>query len=145
MGNISVENLAILILHEYIHMASTDYTRQIIGFESEILPKTYNEALTHWLALKLFYGDDKLENAVNNNIIYPNSVRQIDRLIRETSEKEIFNHFFEADINKNSSQMSKKTRMKWVDVILKLSSSEEEKITNSGLQKIQDKINSITR
>ena len=44
--NISDEQLEILILHEYLHMASTDLEKQVIGFESEAMPITYNEALT---------------------------------------------------------------------------------------------------
>lgn len=134
--DIPLEILEILILHEYIHMSSTDLAKQIIGFESPSLPIAYNESLTQWLTLKLYYGD-KLEDALNTNFIYPESVRQVDKLIKELGEEVIYNHFFDADIQKNISELPQDKKDFWINTILNLSSSYEEQVSKENLEELQ--------
>lgn len=139
---VPIEALQLLIVHEYIHMASTNVKDQIIGFESKDLPITYNEALTQWLALKLCYGD-KLEEAIQTNFVYPESVKKVNELIKAVGEEIIFNHFFESDIKSNINEMPIDKKSLWIDKILELSTSREEKLSASGLQELQDKVDAV--
>ena len=88
--DVPIEALQLLIVHEYIHMASTDVEKQVIGFESKDLPITYNEALSQWLALKICYGD-KMEELLQVNFVYPESVKKVHELIKDVGEEVIFN------------------------------------------------------
>ena len=138
--NISDEQLEILILHEYIHMASTDIENQVVGFESNVMPVTYNEALTQWLTLKLYYGEEDMDKAIQNNILYPESVKMVDGLIKTIGEEEMFNGFFEADIKKNTTELPKEKKDIWLDTVLQLGSSEEERVSKNGLKQLEQKI-----
>ena len=141
--NISDEQLELLILHELIHMASTNLENQTIGFESEVLPITYNEGLTQWLTLKLYYGKEKLKEAISKNIIYPETVKKIDSVIEKYGENTIFNGFFESDINKNIDNMPGTIRNKLLYEILTFVNSNEEKISKASIIKLNDKINNF--
>ena len=138
--SISDEQLEILILHEYIHMASTDLKKQIIGFESEIIPITYNEAITQWLTLKLYYGDENLNKAIEKNIIYPESVKLIDSFIKDVNEENVLNGFFEANIKKNTTQFPKENKNKLFDIIIRLGNSQEEQISQKRLDNLNKKL-----
>ncbi len=138
--DISDEQLEILILHEYIHMASTDIENQVVGFESNVMPVTYNEALTQWLTLKLYYGEEDMDKAIQNNILYPESVKMVDGLIKTIGEEEMFNGFFEADIKKNTTELPKEKKDIWLDTVLQLGSSEEERVSKNGLKQLEQKI-----
>lgn len=138
--DISDEQLEVLILHEHIHMASTDLENQKIGFESEAMPVTYNEALTQWLTLKLYYGEENMDKAIQNNILYPESVKRVDELIKKIGEEDIFRGFFEADIKKNTTEFPKENKSIWLDTVLQLGSSEEEKVSQMGLDQLEQKI-----
>lgn len=142
--NISDEQLELLILHEYLHMASTDTEKQIVGFESDAMPVTYNEALTQWLTLKLYYGQDNMEKAIQNNIIYTESVKRVDSIIANVGEENVFNRFFEADIRKNISELPKECKGEWLDEVLNLGNSEEEKLSKASLAKLEEKIMAIS-
>lgn len=138
--DVPIEALQLLIVHEYIHMASADVEKGVIGFESKYLPITYNEALTQWLALKICYGD-KIDKLLQVNFIYPESVKKVHELIKDVGEGVIFNHFFEADIKKNVSEIPKDKKDKWKNTILELSLSYEEKMSKSSMDILHDKIN----
>lgn len=138
--DISDEQLEILILHEYIHMASTDIENQVVGFESNVMPVTYNEALTQWLTLKLYYGEEDMDKAIQNNILYPESVKMVDGLIKTIGEEEMFNGFFEANIKKNTTELPKEKKDIWLDTVLQLGSSEEERVSKNGLKQLEQKI-----
>ena len=138
--DVPIEALQLLIVHEYIHMASTDVEKGTIGFESKDLPITYNEALTQWLALKLCYGD-KIEELLPVNFVYPESVKRVHELIKDVGEEVIFNHFFEANTKKNVSEIPKDKKDKWINTILELSTSYEEKLSKSSMDILHEKIN----
>ena len=141
---ISDELLELLILHEYLHMASTNQEKQIVGFESEAMPVTYNEALTQWLTLKLYYGQENMQEAIRNNIIYPESVKRVDSIIANVGEENVFNRFFEADIKKNISELPRGCRNEWLNQILFLGDSEEEKNAKLSLERLEQNITSIS-
>lgn len=138
--DVPIEALQLLIVHEYIHMASTDVEKQVIGFESKDLPITYNEALSQWLALKICYGD-KMEELLQVNFVYPESVKKVHELIKDVGEEVIFNHFFEADIEKNLKEMPKDKKKKWIDTMLDLSCSYEESLSRTSLDILHSKVN----
>lgn len=143
--NISDEQLEILILHEYLHMASTDLEKQVIGFESEAMPITYNEALTQWLTLKLYYGQKNIKEAILKNKIYSESVIRIDSLIEKIGEENIYTGFFEADIKKNLKQIPKEFKSILLDEILSFGNSNEEKIAKISMEKLEERIISIKK
>ena len=139
-NNISDEILEMLIIHEYIHMASTNLEKQIIGFSSPSLPITYNEALTQWLTLKIYYKD-KLEEALEKNFLYPESVKCIHKLIKEIGEEIVFNHFFETDVMKNINEIPHDKKDAWINLILDLSCSEEELLSKDSMNELEQSIN----
>ena len=138
--NISDEQLEILLLHEYLHMASTDLEKQVIGFESFAMPMSYNEALTQWLTLKLYYGENFIKENLQNNQIYSESVIRIDSLIEKIGEENVFYGFFEANIDKNLKNMPKEFKSIWLDEILYLGSSNEEKIAKISMEQLENRI-----
>ena len=142
--NISDEQLEILILHECVHMASTDLEKQVIGFESEAMPITYNEALTQWLTLKLYYGKKNIKEAIQKNELYSESVIRINSLIEKNGEAIIYNGFFEADIQKNLKQFPKETKPDLIDEILFFGNSNEEKNAKISMKKLEKNIFSIS-
>lgn len=143
--SISDEQLEIIILHECLHMASTDLEKQIIGLESEAMPITYNEALTQWLTLKLYYGQENIEEAIQKNRIYHDSVLTIHSLIKKIGEEHIYSGFFEADIKRNSKDIPKEYRSEWIDTILDLENSSEEAHSKVSIEKFDKNVTNILK
>ena len=127
-------------MHEYLHMASANLEKQTVGFESDALPVTYNEALTQWLTLKLYYGQENMKEAIQNNVIYSESVTKIDAMIAKIGEEYVFNGFFEANIGKNTNELPKKYKGDWIDTIISLVKSNEEKTANLSLERLENNI-----
>ena len=108
------------------------------------MPITYNEALTQWLTLKLYYGKKNMEEAIQKNELYPESVRRINSLIERVGEENIYNGFFEADIKKNLNQMPKEFKSELLDEILRFANSNEEKLSKLSIQKLEQNTTSIS-
>lgn len=116
--NISAELLEQIILHECIHMASTNLREQIIGFENELTPLLYNEACTQWLTLKLLANGTNFDDLLKDNLIYTDSVNLLNQMINEIGENVVFNHFFDADIKANLIEMPEVEKSKWLDEVI---------------------------
>ena len=121
------EELIVTLLHEHIHMASTDLERHVVGFNNEALPFTYNEAATQYLALKLYYNN--MDIAFKNNKMYNESVIKFYNVLNEIGECTIYNGFFEADSKKNATEMTPNQKQKWLDYILSSFNTNEEVCT----------------
>ena len=139
LENISEEKLVETLLHEFIHFLSANLETTIVGFDDKTLPITYNEALTQWLTLKSLY--ENMQQALETNIIYPESVIKINNLINNIGEHTIFNGYFENDIKKSLSQMSKDSKALWLNSIMELFNSKEEKISIERLNELENKVN----
>ena len=101
----------------------------------------YNEACTQWLTLKLFYDNDDFEQGLVSNFIYPESVRELNILISNgINEDVIFSGFFEANINVSTMLMNNEQKSKWVDFVLKMSTSLEERVASFEMEQLQQKI-----
>ena len=131
MGIIDEDFMCVQLIHELIHMASTNRKKNLTGFSHEAVPITYNEGCTQYLALKLFYGD-KLEDAIKNNPFYHDSVLTIKESIDTLGEEVIFNGFFNADLRKSVDSFSPKVLDKWIDYVMILDNSLEEKISKEN-------------
>ena len=139
LENITEEKLVEILLHEFIHYLSANLETKIVGFDDKTLPTTYNEALTQWLTLKSLY--ENMQQALETNIIYPESVIKIDNLINNIGEYTIFNGYFENDIKKSVSQMNKDSKALWLNSIMELFNSKEEKISIERLNELENKVN----
>lgn len=139
LENITEKKLVEILLHEFIHYLSANLETKIVGFDDKTLPITYNEALTQWLTLKSLY--ENMQQALETNIIYPESVIKIDNLINNIGEYTIFNGYFENDIKKSLSQMSKDSKALWLNSIMELFNSKEEKISIERLNELENKVN----
>ena len=139
LENITEEKLVEILLHEFIHYLSANLETKIVGFDDKTLPITYNEALTQWLTLKSLY--ENMQQALETNIIYPESVIKIDNLINNIGEHTIFNGYFENDIKKSLSQMNKDSKALWLNSIMELFNSKEEKISIERLNELENKVN----
>lgn len=139
LENITEEKLVEILLHEFIHYLSANLETRIVGFDDKTLPITYNEALTQWLTLKSLY--ENMQQALETNIIYPESVIKIDNIINNIGEHTIFNGYFENDIKKSLSQMSKDSKALWLNSIMELFNSKEEKISIERLNELENKVN----
>lgn len=135
---VSDDFLVMFMIHELIHMASTDLKRMASGFQGSGLPASYNEALTQWLTLKIFLGDEHINESVERNTIYPESVNRAHEMVSELGEEVVFNGFFKADIKANVKALDENQKSKWLDNIVKFHSSNEEKT-------IQESIGAIYR
>lgn len=133
--SITVDMLVLIILHEYLHMASFDNKTKVIGYENEALPVTFNEACTQFLALKLVkdYGI-KIEN-----FMYVDSVDLLCKLILDIGEEVLFSDFFKADVKSMMVKLSSKRKL-FIDYMLKFSNLLEEKYSLEGI----DNFNNIT-
>lgn len=140
-NDINVEQLALLLLHELVHMMSTNRELNKMGYNDASLPLTYNEACTQWITLKLFYDNNNFEQGLANNFIYPESVKALDKAINNGLNEEIlFSGFFEANIHTSISLMNSEQKSKWLDLFLEMSTSLEEKISSSDMEQLQQKI-----
>lgn len=139
LENITEEKLVEILLHEFIHYLSANLETKIVGFDDKTLPITYNEALTQWLTLKSLC--ENMQQALETNIIYPESVIKIDNLINNIGEHTIFNGYFENDIKKSLSQMNKDSKALWLNSIMELFNSKEEKISIERLNELENKVN----
>ena len=72
---IDEEVLRMILLHELIHMASTDRKKGRVGFETDAFPITYNEGCTQFLTLKV------LDKKIEENIMYPESTKYVKEVI----------------------------------------------------------------
>lgn len=145
-STITVEQLALLILHELVHMMSTNRELNKIGYSDDSLPLTYNEACTQWITLKLFYDNNNFEQGLTSNFIYPESVKELDRAINNGLNEEIlFSGFFEADIHLSIALMSSEQKSKWLDLIMKMSINLEEKESLYGMESLQQKITDVKK
>ena len=82
-----------------------------------------------------------MQQALETNIIYPESVIKIDNLINNIGEYTIFNGYFENDIKKSVSQMNKDSKALWLNSIMELFNSKEEKISIERLNELENKVN----
>ena len=123
---------SILLLHELIHMASFNKEKNMVGFGHEAVPVTYNQGCTEYLTLKLFYKD-KIEEGINNDMFYPQSVRIIKNVVDALGEDKIFDGFFEADLKKNVDGFSPKVLDKWIDYVMEMDQSLEEKMSKESM------------
>ena len=82
-----------------------------------------------------------MQQALETNIIYPESVIKIDNLINNIGEHTIFNGYFENDIKKSLSQMNKDSKALWLNSIMELFNSKEAKISIERLNELENKVN----
>ena len=134
------EELLQLILHEHIHMASTDLDKVTIGFESKGFSVTYNEGLTQWLTLKLLYDD--MESAIEKNIFYPQTVKEIDKLVKTIGEEKVFNGFFSANLKQNLSDLNTNDFDNVIDCMNKISESVEHNVTMANILEFKNRVES---
>ena len=152
--------VCMVLLHELIHMASTDRKKGFIGLFHEALPITYNEALTQYLALKLFYTDVPskdsdnyissifsglriLDEAIDKNQFYPESVKTIRDLIKVFGEDKIFTGFFEADARKSIDSFKPQQLDFLTDYLMVLSNSLEERMAKEELESIEKEVKAV--
>ena len=124
-GLLSEEVMGVVMLHELLHMASTNRKNYKSGFNHKALPITYNEGCTQYLAIKLYYDD--LEKGIETNSFYPESTKAIKHIVDLLGENKIFNGYFTADPRKAADGLSPKELDTWVDTIMVLQNSLEEK------------------
>ena len=138
---ITVEALTTLLLHEIIHMASTNLDNLNIGYISNNggYPKIYTEAATQYLTLKLLYGDN-IEEAINNNYIYPEAVKLFSKMVDEVGEEVVFNGFFEADPNKHREELPMDRLLVWGNYILQMVNLEEQAYCDDIEKSVEDAI-----
>lgn len=145
-STITVEQLALLILHELVHMMSTNRELNKIGYSDDSLPLTYNEACTQWITLKLFYDNNNFKQGLTSNFIYPESVKELDRAINnELNEEILFSGFFEADIHLSIALMNSEQKSKWLELITKMVTSSEEEISLHSMKNLQQKITDVKK
>lgn len=134
--NITVEMLALIILHECLHMASFDSNKEIIGYENEALPITFNEACTQFLALKLMH-----EYGIKiDNFMYVDSVDLLNKMLLDIDEEILFSGFFKADLKLMLKNLTSEKKSKFIDYILQFSQLSEEKKSLEGINNFNDKL-----
>lgn len=131
---IDEEVLRMILLHELIHMASTDRKKGRVGFETDAFPITYNEGCTQFLTLKV------LDKKIEENIMYPESTKYVKEVIDSLGEEKIFNGFFEAKPRKSVDGFTPKELDNWIDTIMALTRSLEEQRAKEGIKTINDQI-----
>ena len=134
-GVLNEDITCLVMLHEMLHMASTNREKQETGFNHEAYPITYNEGLTQYLALKIYY--DNIEEAIKNNIIYPESTTYVKKIIDELGEEKVFNGFFKAKARESVEKFSPKELDKFTETIMALTNSLEEKQSKENLNNFE--------
>ena len=140
MLNSSVLNedfVCMLLLHELIHMASTNRKKNKNGFSHDALPITYNEGCTQYITLKILY--DNMEEAINNNTVYPESTKAIKDAVDSLGEEKMFDGFFSCDVRKHADNLNPKELDRWVDTIMVLTNSLEEKMSKESANLLQER------
>ena len=89
-----------LILHEYVHILSSNLEKFITGYQIDEEHKMFNEAATQWLVCKILGID------VNDNPIYTEPTKMFDDLVRVFGEEKMYSGFFDADYSKFLSQFT---------------------------------------
>lgn len=135
---VSDEFLTMMMIHELLHMASTDLDSKVSGFQHEVMPTSYTEALVQWLTLKLYFGKENINQIVEKNIIYPDSVKLLNSMIDELGEEKIYRGFFEADVKLHTKGFNDEQKSRWMNYIVKFHLSEEEKSIQSSVKSIYD-------
>ena len=139
MGVIDKEQVTKMLLHELVHMASANRKRNRVGFNHEASPITYNEGCTQYLTLKL-YDKENFDKEIENNIMYPQSTKIVKECVDDLGEETIFKGFFEANLRKSVYGFSPKTLDRWIDYVMKLSNTLEEKISKENNERLVNKI-----
>lgn len=132
------EFLTMMMIHELLHMASTDIDKKVSGFQHEAMPASYTEALVQWLTLRLYFGREHIDEIVEKNEIYPESVKLLNNMIHEIGEESAYRGFFEADVKSHTKGLNDKQKSRWMDYFAKFHLSEEEKSIQKSIKSIYD-------
>lgn len=130
--------VCMLILNKLIFIASTNKEKNRSGFIHEALPITYNEGCRQYLTLKTLYGES-LSNYIDSCNIYPESTKEIKKLVAELGEEKVFDGFFSADVRKHADNLNPKELDRWVDTIMVLTNSLEEKMSKESANLLQER------
>ena len=131
-----------LLLHELIHMSSTNVEKKRTGFDHDAFPITYNEGCTQYLTMKLLYGDD-IDKALEGNIFYPESTRFVKKIVDDLGEEKVFHGYFEADARKCVDAFTPKELDIWTDTVMKMSKSNEERITRDNMNQMKENVDEL--
>ena len=139
MREINEDALTLIILHELIHMASTNLETQVIGYSNSALPVTFNEACTQYLAIKVMF-EENMDQGLSTNFIYPESTLKIKALIDEIGEEALYRGFFKAEVINMTNNMDKEAKSKWIDTIFEMFYTNEEKVSTSGVNNFNNTV-----
>lgn len=101
-----------LLLHEMIHMLSSDINKKICGYANNMEHYYFNEAATQYITRK-YFGNQNDSNG------YEEITDIFELMVKKYSEDKMFNGFFEANFDKFINQFNEEERKK-IDVANKL-------------------------
>ena len=134
------DDLHTLLVHELIHMASSNTDKKKTGFAHKAFPITYNEGCTQYLTLKVLYGED-IDKALENNHFYRESTKFIKKIVDDIGEEKLFNGYFEANPRKSVDGFTPKELDKWTDTVMEMTRSREELLANNNIEQFKNNIN----
>lgn len=109
-----------LLLHEMIHMLSSDIDKKICGYADNMEHYYFNEAATQYLTRK-FFGNQ------NNSNGYDEITDIFELMVKKYGENVMFNGFFEASFNKFIEQFNEVERKKVNIAITQINDTMKEK------------------
>jgi len=101
-----------LLLHEMIHMLSSDINKKICGYANNMEHYYFNEAATQYITRK-YFGNQNDSNG------YEEITDIFELMVKKYGEDKMFNGFFEADFNKFINPFNDEERKK-INVAIKL-------------------------
>ena len=134
------EQLVSILLHEHIHMLSSDMKNGNIGYNDGKEPVIFNEAATQWLTLKLINENNNMDDAIKNNVLYKESVKKIDDIIKCVGEENFYSHYFEASLKTMLEEQNEYNFDVIVNCLSDMKESNEEVLAEQELNKLKNNI-----
>ena len=137
------EVIRTILLHELVHMASTNKEKGKTGFAHEAFPLVYNEGCTQYITLKLLYGDE-IDKGLSSNTFYPESTSFIRKIVEGIGEEKLFNGFFEAKPRKSVDGFTPKELDVYIDSVMAMSMCNEEQMALDNMNQMNNNVEELT-